>query len=81
MARLRIPATATFVCPAAPGQLLALLSMLTPKVQATFVGEAPEIFVPIAGGWGRMSMTHIRLAATDERRPLRARFAPSRSSA
>jgi hypothetical protein len=55
--------------------------MLTPKVQATFVGEAPEIFVPIAGGWGRMSMTHIRLAATDERRPLRVRFAPRRSSA
>ena len=40
--------------------------MLTPEVQATFVGEAPEIFVPIAGGWGRMGATHIRLAAADE---------------
>ena len=40
--------------------------MLTPEVQATFVGEAPEVFVPIAGGWGRMGMTHIRLAAADE---------------
>ena len=40
--------------------------VLTPEVQAMFVGEAPEVFVPIAGGWGRMGMTHIRLAAADE---------------
>ena len=36
--------------------------MLTPEVQAEFVGEAPDIFVPVAGGWGRMGATHIRLA-------------------
>lgn len=36
--------------------------MLTPEQQAEFVGEMPEVFVPIAGGWGRMGMTHIRLA-------------------
>ena len=40
--------------------------MLTPEVQTMFVGEAPDVFVPIAGGWGRMGATHIRLAATDE---------------
>src|ERR1700689_1199194 len=40
--------------------------MLTPEQQAAFVGELPEIFVPIAGGWGRMGMTHIRLAAATE---------------
>ena len=40
--------------------------MLTPDVQTTFVAEAPEVFVPIAGGWGRMGMTHVRLAAADE---------------
>lgn len=40
--------------------------MLTPEQQAEFVGEQPEIFVPIAGGWGRMGMTHIRLAAASE---------------
>src|ERR1700757_5108741 len=40
--------------------------MLTPEVQAEFVGEAPEIFVPIHGGWGRMGMTHIRLAKANE---------------
>jgi hypothetical protein len=37
--------------------------MLTPERQAAFVEELPEVFVPIAGGWGRMGMTHIRLAA------------------
>ena len=40
--------------------------MLTPEHQAGFVQEQPKIFVPIAGGWGRMGMTHIRLAAADE---------------
>lgn len=40
--------------------------MLTPEQQAAFVEELPEIFVPIAGGWGRMGMTHIRLAAASE---------------
>jgi hypothetical protein len=40
--------------------------MLTPEQQADFVAEQPEIFVPIAGGWGRMGMTHIRLAAANE---------------
>ena len=40
--------------------------MLTPEQQAAFVGELPDVFVPIAGGWGRMGMTHIRLAAARE---------------
>lgn len=40
--------------------------MLTPAQQAAFVDEAPDIFVPIAGGWGRMGMTHIKLAAATE---------------
>jgi hypothetical protein len=40
--------------------------MLTPEQQATFIGERPDLFVPIAGGWGRMGMTHIRLAKTTE---------------
>ena len=39
---------------------------LTPKHQAAFVQDQPKIFVPIHGGWGRMGMTHIRLAAADE---------------
>src|SRR6201988_360486 len=40
--------------------------MLTPEQQAAFVAEEPQVFVPIAGGWGRMGMTHIRLAAANE---------------
>jgi len=40
--------------------------MLTAEQQAAFVEELPEVFVPIAGGWGRMGMTHIRLAAANE---------------
>jgi hypothetical protein len=38
---------------------------LTPEQQAAFVEDLPEVFVPIAGGWGRMGMTHIRLAAAN----------------
>ncbi len=40
--------------------------MLTPELQADFVGELPEVFLPIAGGWGRMGMTHVVLAAASE---------------
>jgi hypothetical protein len=40
--------------------------MLTPEQQAAFVEELPETFVPIAGGWGKMGMTHIRLALATE---------------
>ena len=39
---------------------------LTPEQQAAFVEEAPGIFLPIAGGFGRMGHTHIRLAAATE---------------
>ena len=40
--------------------------MLTLEQQASFIEELPEVFLPIAGGWGRMGMTHIRLAAATE---------------
>lgn len=40
--------------------------MITPEQQAAFVAERPEVFIPIAGGWGRMGMTHIVLSAADE---------------
>jgi hypothetical protein len=36
--------------------------MLTPDVQAQFVADAPALFLPVAAGWGRMEITHIRLA-------------------
>lgn len=40
--------------------------MLTPEQQTEFVAELPEIFLPIPGGWGKMGMTHIRLAEANE---------------
>ena len=39
---------------------------LTPEHQKAFVEEQPEMFIPIAGGFGRMGHTHIRLAAATE---------------
>jgi hypothetical protein len=36
--------------------------MLTPEVQAAFLEDAPELFLPVHGGWGRMGATHVRLA-------------------
>ncbi len=40
--------------------------MLTPELQAEFVGELPDVFLPIHGGWGKMGATHIRLAEATE---------------
>jgi hypothetical protein len=40
--------------------------VLTPEQQAEFVRELPEVFLPVHGGWGRMGMTHIRLAQANE---------------
>jgi hypothetical protein len=40
--------------------------MLTPEQQAEFIQAQPELFLPVAGGWGRMGATHIRLGKVDE---------------
>ena len=41
--------------------------MLSLEQQAAFLEEQPALFLPVAGGWGRMGATHIRLAlATEE---------------
>jgi len=40
--------------------------MLTPELQQALIEEAPDIFLPIKGGWGRMGATHIRLAEASE---------------
>lgn len=40
--------------------------MLTLEQQTGFVEDMPEVFLPIPGGWGRMGMTHIRLAEASE---------------
>jgi hypothetical protein len=41
--------------------------MLSPELQQLLVAEAPDVFLPVSGGWGRMGATHVRLAeATPE---------------
>ena len=40
--------------------------MLTPEQQAAFVAEQPNLFLPIAGGWGKNGATHVRLAEANE---------------
>ena len=35
--------------------------MLSPEVQHDFVTEQPNVFLPVAGGWGKMGATHVRL--------------------
>jgi hypothetical protein len=40
--------------------------MLSPAQQALFVEEQPDVFLPVAGGWGRMGATHVRLEAANE---------------
>jgi hypothetical protein len=36
--------------------------LLTPAQQADMVQDAPEIFTPVPGGWGRNGSTVVRLA-------------------
>lgn len=40
--------------------------MLTPELQAAFIADRPDLFLPVHGGWGRMGITHIRLAIAEE---------------
>lgn len=39
--------------------------MLSPEQQAMFVAEAPEYFSAVAGGWGRMGATLVRVDAPE----------------
>jgi hypothetical protein len=39
---------------------------LTPDLQASFVGTEPQVFQPIAGGWGRRGATRVLLEAAEE---------------
>lgn len=40
--------------------------MIPPEQQAAFVADAPDVFIPVPGGWGRNGATHIKLAAAKE---------------
>ncbi len=45
--------------------------MLTPELQQQLVAEAPDVFQPVAGGWGTQGATHLRLAAATPQQLLR----------
>ena len=40
--------------------------MLSPEQQAQYVHEAPDVFQPVAGGWGRMGCTQVLLEKADD---------------
>jgi len=40
--------------------------MLAPETQKEFVEELPNVFLPVAGGWGRNGATHVILAKAKE---------------
>jgi hypothetical protein len=40
--------------------------MLSPEQQAAFLEDQPDLFLPVAGGWGRMGVTHVRLSLATE---------------
>ncbi len=40
--------------------------MFSPEQQREFCAELPKVFLPIAGGWGPMGCTHVRLAVATE---------------
>lgn len=48
-----------------PGKVWAMVK-LTPEQQRDFIAEAPEIFVPVNGAWGRGGATNVQLDAVDE---------------
>ena len=39
---------------------------LTPEQQSIVVESEPEIFRPVAGGWGKQGSTNVRLAKADQ---------------
>jgi hypothetical protein len=45
--------------------------MLSPELQQLLIAEAPEVFLPVAGGWGRQGATHICLAEATPQQLLR----------
>ena len=45
--------------------------MLSPDLQKALIAEAPDVFLPIPGGWGRMGCTHVRLAKASPQQMLK----------
>src|SRR5580700_8474115 len=40
--------------------------MLTPEMQIELAKEMPQVFLPIAGGWGKSGATHVVLKKANE---------------
>jgi hypothetical protein len=40
--------------------------MLSPALQEELIEARPDVFLPVAGGWGRMGSTHVRLAKANK---------------
>jgi hypothetical protein len=40
--------------------------MLSPALQEELIEARPDVFLPVAGGWGRMGATHVRLAKANK---------------
>lgn len=40
--------------------------MLNPDQQTAFMADQPDVFLPVAGTWGRNGATHVRLAVASE---------------
>jgi hypothetical protein len=40
--------------------------MLEPDQQQGFITDAPDTFLPVHGGWGKMGITHVRLNKVNE---------------
>src|SRR5471032_2817216 len=41
--------------------------MLSPELQADLIEARPDVFLAVAGGWGRMGATHVLLAKATAR--------------
>jgi hypothetical protein len=52
---------------------------LTPMQQRAFMKEAPEIFSPCAGAWGKAGSTSVHLASARKRILAKALFAASQN--
>ncbi len=40
--------------------------LISPEQQAEFIADGAQIFLPIAGGWGKNGATHVRLSEVNE---------------
>ena len=54
------------ICATAPADAQTVNLMFDVATQEFFCDQAPEVFAPLSGGWGRMGITVCDLKAADE---------------